>query len=87
MARRNRRRTDDVRPLGPGYSNRRREGDFVVQSISGSVSGKTYICPGCNQNISAATPHVVVWPDYQGPQSRRHWHTPCWNRSLQRRAY
>ncbi len=80
MARRNRRRTDDVRPLGPGFSNRRREGDFIVQSVSASSLGKTYTCPGCNQTIAATVAHTVAWLDHQGPDTRRHWHTPCWNR-------
>jgi hypothetical protein len=80
MARRNRRRSDDVRPLSSGYSNRRREGDYIVQSVSGSAAGKAYVCPGCSQTIAAGMAHVVAWSDYQGPASRRHWHSACWNR-------
>jgi len=28
---------------------------------------------------------VVVWPTYAGVASRRHWHTVCWQRRMQRR--
>jgi hypothetical protein len=27
----------------------------------------------------------VVWPNHAGVASRRHWHTVCWQRRLQRR--
>ena len=81
MARRNRRRTDEVRPLAAGYAGRRREGEYIVQPVSGAQAAKTYVCPGCNQNIVAGVAHVVAWSDIEGPQGRRHWHTPCWNRA------
>jgi hypothetical protein len=80
MARRNRRRPEEVKPLSAGYASRQRHGEYIVQAVSGGQAGKTYICPGCNQQIGAGISHVVAWSEYQGPQSRRHWHTPCWNR-------
>lgn len=80
MSRRNRRREDEARPLSGGYASRRREGDFIVQSIPGSQADKQYICPGCNQRIAVGVPHVVVWPQYRGVDERRHWHNPCWAR-------
>jgi len=80
MARRNRRRDDDVKPLSAGFSSRRQEGDWLVQSISGAGASKTYVCPGCNQPIAPGTSHVVVWSVLRGPDDRRHWHTPCWRR-------
>jgi hypothetical protein len=80
MARRNRRRSSDSRPLSPGYSSRRRAGDFIVQDVTGDQAVKQYICPGCNQRIIIGVPHVVAWDELRGPQDRRHWHTPCWNR-------
>jgi hypothetical protein len=27
----------------------------------------------------------VVWPTHAGVESRRHWHTVCWQRRMQRR--
>ncbi len=47
-------------------------------------SDKTYVCPGCSQEISGQLPHVVAWPreSVMGPDAavaaRRHWHTNCW---------
>jgi hypothetical protein len=80
MGRRNRRRIDEVRPLSAGYASRRREGEYLVQSVTGGQAGKGYICPGCNQRIAPGVPHIVAWSDHEGPERRRHWHTPCWNR-------
>ncbi len=36
---------------------------WVVSPIRGSTSTKDYRCPGCDQEIPPATPHVVVWPE------------------------
>jgi len=57
---------------------------WVVNPVSGPRAVKAYRCPGCDQEIPAGVPHVVVWP-FDGPVGlgdgigdRRHWHTPCW---------
>lgn len=42
---------------------------------------KLYRCPGCQQEIHPGTPHLVVFPEGD-PDSRKHWHTPCWIREL-----
>jgi hypothetical protein len=72
------------------------DGDWVVRSLTGSASAKPYRCPGCDQEIRPATPHVVTWPAYardsdldpwdtdSAAELRRHWHTACW-RSRERR--
>jgi hypothetical protein len=72
------------------------DGDWVVRSLTGSASTKPYRCPGCDQEIRPATPHVVTWPAYprdsdlepwdtdSAADLRRHWHTACW-RSRERR--
>lgn len=45
---------------------------------------KTYICPGCNQEIAGDTVHVAAWPvehmfgEEAAKAARRHWHTNCW---------
>ena len=36
----------------------------MVRSLTGSASTKPYRCPGCDQEIRPATPHVVSWPAY-----------------------
>ena len=73
---------------GPGGLGARRVEDYdgedwVVQSITGSSSTKTYRCPGCDQIIPMATPHIVAWLEYD-EESRRHWHTPCWSKKNNR---
>jgi hypothetical protein len=40
------------------------DGDWVVRRLTGAASGKTYRCPGCDQEILAGTPHLVTWPAY-----------------------
>jgi hypothetical protein len=67
--------------------------DYVVRRITGSASTKPYRCPGCDQQIRPATPHVVAWPAGDagappasaGGENRRHWHAACW-RARDRRA-
>jgi hypothetical protein len=61
-----------------------RDTTWVVRPVSGPRAVKDYRCPGCDQEIRAGVPHVVVWP-FDGPvglgdgvTDRRHWHTPCW---------
>ncbi len=61
-------------------------GDYQVQYVRGSE--KAYVCPGCLQQVSPGTEHVVVWPEEaafghaQGVEARRHWHRECWRRKL-----
>ena len=54
------------------------EGIYRVRKITGSSSTKPYRCPGCDQLIPLATPHIVAWIE-DDVESRRHWHTPCWS--------
>lgn len=49
-----------------------------VRHLTGSAAGKTYRCPGCDQEVRPGMPHVVVWPVDEGTAERRHWHTGCW---------
>ncbi|MFG1910280.1 hypothetical protein [Kribbella sp. NPDC048928] len=81
------------RPLLGGTQSREVKAgeEWNVRRVSGSASAKSYRCPGCDQQILPATPHVVVWPDnpsllgaiggVQSLDERRHWHTACWQRS------
>lgn len=60
------------------------EGIYTVRKITGSSSSKPYRCPGCDQLIPTATPHIVAWID-DDLDSRRHWHTSCWSKKDQRK--
>lgn len=62
--------------------------DYVVRRITGSASTKPYRCPGCDQEIRPATPHVVAWPagDEAAAGHRRHWHAACWRARDRRTA-
>ena len=51
-----------------------------VRRIQPYQARKTYVCPGCNQEIRVGTGHVVVVP-LNDPPARRHWHTPCFSRT------
>ena len=96
MARRNNRRNDEGQDLRPASSYGVRQivelpdGEWVVKKITGAASTKMYRCPGCDQEIRPATPHVVAWPFDNGMgedtrlHDRRHWHTPCWNAKARR---
>lgn len=56
------------------------DGEWVVRRVTGSAATKPYRCPGCDQEIRPATPHVVSWPAdrAEGLAERRHWHSACW---------
>ena len=67
---------DDDAPRPP--ARERVEDGYVVRSVAGAAaSGKPYRCPGCDQELRRAAPHVVAWPEGR-PDDRRHWHTACW---------
>lgn len=58
----------------------RRGVDYVVQNVSGnSDADKTWICPHCNVDIKTGTAHVVAWDAIRGVDTRRHFHTQCFN--------
>jgi hypothetical protein len=88
------------RPLLTGGSETVEEasdGDWVIRRVTGSATTKTYRCPGCDQEIRPATPHVVTWPAYARDSDlepwdtvsaadwRRHWHATCWRARDRRR--
>jgi hypothetical protein len=61
------------------------DGDWNVRRLSGSGSGRTYRCPGCEQELPATVPHVVAWRVDGDAADRRHWHTACWGARSRRR--
>jgi hypothetical protein len=72
-------------PLGPERIEDWPDGDWVVRPVPGAAAAKPYRCPGCDQELYPGIAHVVVWPTHSGVTARRHWHTVCWQRRLQRR--
>ncbi|HEY6275628.1 MAG TPA: ATP/GTP-binding protein [Streptosporangiaceae bacterium] len=71
--------------LGPERAESAPDGDWVVRLVPGAAATKAYRCPGCDQEITPGTGHLVAWPAHTpGPAERRHWHSPCWQRRLQR---
>ncbi len=60
---------------------------WTVREVRGNDSGRTFRCPGCQQEVAAAMPHTVVWPSetMHGVENRRHWHTRCWSARDRRR--
>jgi hypothetical protein len=62
---------DLVRHAPPGWQ---------VRIVQPAAAVKEYRCPGCNQEVRPGTKHVVAWRE-DAEDLRRHWHTPCWERS------
>ena len=86
MPRANRRRHEH-RPLAAGglgeTTTERYAGSlWTVRRVSGARATRTYLCPGCQQEVAVGTPHVVAWPaeGVGGLGDRRHGHTGCWTR-------
>lgn len=76
---------DISRLLGGGVRTESYAGrSYSVRSLRGNAEGRTYVCPGCQQQLSSAVAHVVVWPEDGFTEglgdvtNRRHWHTSCW---------
>jgi hypothetical protein len=60
-------------------------GDNVeVRRVPAYQATKTYLCPGCNQEITVGLGHFVVVP-LDAPDLRRHWHLACWEYRDRRR--
>lgn len=55
---------------------------WAVRQVRGNDSGRSYLCPGCQQYVAAHEAHTVVWPvqGMRGMENRRHWHRRCWQR-------
>jgi len=81
-------RRPKVEERDPATSNQvieeHHDGIYVVRQLTGSSSSKPYRCPGCDQMIPMATPHIVAWLEGD-EESRRHWHKACWNKRDKRK--
>lgn len=53
---------------------------WAVRTSRPNDSGRSFLCPGCQQQIASGQAHLVVWPveAMSGVENRRHWHTVCW---------
>lgn len=58
--------------------------EVEVRRVQPYEATKTYLCPGCNQNIPSGTGHIVAVP-IDAPDLRRHWHRGCWTNRHRRR--
>jgi hypothetical protein len=58
--------------------------ELEIRAVQPYQARKSYLCPGCNQDIGAGTGHLVVVP-LAAPELRRHWHHPCWAHRRTRR--
>ena len=82
---------DVDRALGGRRTESAGDGDWTVQTVPPSASGKTYRCPGCQQQVPASVGHVVAWANDSllgadaALADRRHWHTACWRSRGRRR--
>lgn len=89
MGRKNRRAGSESKPVfgNSTVTESHPDGEWFVRKLTGSSAIKTYRCPGCDQEIRPATPHIVAWSADlpEGAEDRRHWHTPCWSNRGNRR--
>jgi hypothetical protein len=58
--------------------------DAETRFVQPYEATKTYLCPGCNQDIPPGTGHLVAVPP-DAPDLRRHWHRGCWVNRHRRR--
>jgi hypothetical protein len=54
-------------------------GEVETRRIQPYQALKSYICPGCEQEIPVGMGHTVAVPT-EAPDLRRHWHHVCWQR-------
>ncbi len=60
------------------------DGPVTIQTVHPYQATKTYLCPGCNQDVLPGVGHLVVVPELS-PEDRRHWHHACWLHRHRRR--
>jgi hypothetical protein len=55
----------------------------TVHPIQPYQARKSYVCPGCENNIEVGVGHLVVVPE-DATDLRRHWHRGCWYKERRR---
>lgn len=58
--------------------------EVEVRRVQPYEATKTYLCPGCQQDIRPGVGHRVAVP-IVAPEDRRHWHHGCWEHRSKRR--
>ncbi len=58
--------------------------EVEVRRMQPYQATKTYLCPGCQQDIAPGMGHLVVVP-LAAVDDRRHWHHGCWEHRARRR--
>jgi hypothetical protein len=58
--------------------------EVVVHRVHPFEARKSYVCPGCQQEIMPGTGHLVIVP-VRAVDLRRHWHQVCWEHRGRRR--
>jgi hypothetical protein len=71
-------------PGDVGEPDSESEVDCEVRFLHPFQARKTYLCPGCQQEIPPGLGHLVIVPRDQ-PADRRHWHRACWQHRGRRR--
>ena len=61
-------------------------GPIETRRIQPYEALKTYLCPGCQQDIPKGMGHVVAVPT-DAPDLRRHWHHQCWQRRTSQQSH
>lgn len=67
------------------------DGAWTVRTVGAAAATKSYLCPGCRQEIPVGTAHLVTWQqdsllgEQAALEARRHWHTGCWRARDRRR--
>jgi len=66
------------------HTETKRDGLWNVQPLAATAAVKHYTCPGCGQEITPGTAHLVAWRadglmgEADDIAARRHWHAHCW---------
>ena len=73
---------DEHREINPSNQSfvEDEDGLWVVRQLTGSAANKSYRCPGCDQMIPMATPHIVAWRD--GEEDLLEWALLNWLQHL-----
>jgi hypothetical protein len=70
--------------FGGRHTEPKRDGLWNVQPVAAASAVKVYTCPGCGNQVTPGTSHVVTWRadglmgESNDLAARRHWHSHCW---------
>lgn len=70
--------------FGGRHTEAKRDGLWNVQPVAAPSAVKAYTCPGCGNQVTPGTAHIVAWRadglmgETEDLAARRHWHSHCW---------